>query len=146
MREKFWELELSELSQTEWEALCDNCGLCCLIKLRDEDEQVYYTSVSCKLLNTQTGQCSNYAKRLNHVPDCLQLNLELLPKLDWLPKTCAYRLRYQNKPLADWHPLLNPDQPALRAVSTHGAAGRCVSEVGLTEEQIEERVVQWVEF
>ena len=30
LREKFWELPLNELTDLEWEALCDGCGRCCL--------------------------------------------------------------------------------------------------------------------
>ena len=34
LRAKFWEnLPLEELNEAEWEALCDGCGLCCLVKL-----------------------------------------------------------------------------------------------------------------
>ena len=36
-KDKFWiNKKLTELSHSEWEALCDNCGKCCVIKLQNE--------------------------------------------------------------------------------------------------------------
>ncbi len=37
LRAQFWTLPLGELNAREWEALCDGCGRCCLVKLEDED-------------------------------------------------------------------------------------------------------------
>ena len=53
LRPQFWKkYPLAELNHAEWEALCDGCGLCCLIKLEDEElQEVAYTKVACKLLD-----------------------------------------------------------------------------------------------
>lgn len=106
---KFWEgKKLSELSREQWEALCDGCGRCCLHKVEDETTgRIYQTNLACRLLDLQTAQCSNYRHRRSHVPDCLQLRPDLVSKLYWLPKTCAYRLVDEGKPLPDWHYLVS---------------------------------------
>ena len=107
----FWESKtLAELTAAEWEALCDGCGKCCLHKLEDEDTgELFHTNVACKLLNLTTGRCTRYAERLRWVPDCVQLTPSLARQANWLPPSCAYRLRAEGKPLPDWHPLRTGD-------------------------------------
>ena len=53
----FWKKKkLEDFSKKEWEALCDRCGKCCVVKLEDVDtSKIYYTNVSCKLLCTKTA-------------------------------------------------------------------------------------------
>ena len=107
----FWEKPLRELSRAEWEALCDGCGKCCLHKLEDEATgEIHGTNVTCKLLDRHSCRCSNYRERKAFVPDCVRLTPELAGKLNWLPSTCAYRLRAEGRPLPDWHYLISGDR------------------------------------
>lgn len=121
MIDKFWTgKKLNQLNQEEWEALCDGCGRCCLQKLKNPTTgKVNYTWVACHLLDIDTCRCSDYELRHILVPDCLELEPDNIIKLRWLPKTCAYRLIAEGKPLPDWHPLItgNPDSVHRAGVS-----------------------------
>jgi len=44
------------------------------------------------------------------IPDCVRLDLKQLREIDWLPSTCAYRLRGDGQPLPDWHYLISGDR------------------------------------
>ena len=44
-----------------------------------------------------------------HVEDCIKLTPDNVGQLAWLPRTCAYRLIHEGKPLFDWHPLISGD-------------------------------------
>ena len=151
LRPQFWSrFALNELNHSEWEALCDGCGSCCLIKYIDNDddeELVEYTDVTCQLMDCATGYCQHYATRQEHVPDCIQLTMDNLPNMMWLPSHCAYKRLYKGQGLPSWHLLLTEDavvtQHEMRAANV-GVAGRCVSEIGMSDEEMETRVVNWV--
>lgn len=145
LRPQFWRrYTLDELTAPEWEALCDGCGLCCLIKLQDEDSnEIAYTRVACKLLNCQTAACNDYPQRQQWVPDCLQLTVELVQRINWLPSTCAYRRVQHRKPLPNWHYLISGSRQSV-IQAKKSAAGRCISENDVPEEEIEQHIVRWV--
>ena len=132
---KFWEEKsLAEMTQGEWESLCDGCGKCCLIKLEDADTGVFHsTDIACRLLDGDTCRCTDYAARSELVPDCVVLAPERLDALTWMPASCAYRLLNEGRPLPDWHPLVTGD-----AASTH-RAGKSVSGRVLGEDTVAER-------
>ena len=109
MSNRFWENKsLAEMSQTEWESLCDGCALCCMNKIEDEDSgEIFYTGSACHLLDISTCQCSDYANRVKKVSDCLQLTAETVDTFEWLPASCAYRRLAKGQKLEQWHPLLS---------------------------------------
>ncbi len=108
--------KLADMSESQWEDLCDGCGKCCLIRLEDDDTgEIYTTDVSCKLLDGVACTCRDYPNRQKFVPDCVKLTPQNMGELSWLPKTCAYRLVAENKPLHDWHHLISGDRSAVHA-------------------------------
>ena len=108
MRPLFWEEPIDSLNREEWEALCDGCGKCCLHKIEDEESGAFHaTNVACRLLDRTSCRCSNYKLRRVFVPDCVRLDAKRMREIDWLPSTCAYRLRGEGKPLPDWHYLVS---------------------------------------
>lgn len=124
----FWERPLESLSRSEWEALCDGCGRCCLHKVEDEDTgEIYATNVACKLLDLTTARCSDYRHRRAYVPDCLRLTIRNAGAIEWLPETCAYRLRARDLPLPEWHYLVCGDREAVHRAGI-SIIGKVVSE------------------
>lgn len=139
LSEQFWQQKsLLEMSDEEWEALCDGCGKCCYRKFiegRGKRQRLYFTRIACDLLDLETGRCQHYSQRFKLMPDCTKLTKKNLPDFTWLPKTCAYRLLYEGKPLPDWHPLLVGDQSEMHK-----------AKVMITNGIHEQDVIDWFEF
>lgn len=122
-RTPFWEKPLAALDHAEWEALCDGCGRCCVHKIEDEDTgEIHATNVACKLLDRRSGRCTDYSRRKLAVSDCVTLARGNVERLDWLPMSCAYRLRASGEPLREWHYLVSGDRESvhLAGQSTRG--------------------------
>jgi uncharacterized cysteine cluster protein YcgN (CxxCxxCC family) len=139
----FWKTKtLSQMTQAEWESLCDGCGKCCLNKLIDTDtEELFFTNVACRLLDTKSCQCTRYKDRSKLVKDCIPLTPRNVKTIRWLPDTCAYRLVAQGKDLYDWHHLVCGDRNAVHRAGM-SARGRIISEKDAGE--LEDHLVDWV--
>jgi uncharacterized protein len=137
----FWEAKrLDEMTEAEWESLCDGCGRCCLHKLRyEEDNSLSFTNVACRLLDLNSCRCSNYPERRKHVPDCVPLSPQVMDEIDWLPPSCAYRVLAEGRRLAWWHPLVSGDPDTVHRAGV-SVRGRAVSEdkAGLLEDHVAE--------
>ncbi|MEX2616134.1 MAG: YcgN family cysteine cluster protein [Alphaproteobacteria bacterium] len=139
----FWKLKtLSQMTQEEWESLCDGCGQCCLHKVEDADTgEIGLTDVACSLLDLHGCNCGDYANRRAKVPDCVQLTPGKAATLRWLPHTCAYRVIAAGGDLAWWHPLVSGDPDTVHE------AGISVRDKAVSENDVkdlERHIVDWL--
>ncbi len=141
----FWKTKtLEEMSGVEWESLCDGCGRCCLEKLEDEDTgKIYYTHVSCRLLDAGLCACKDYPNRSDHVPDCVRLTPDNVRTLSWLPPSCGYKLAAEGRDLYWWHPLISgsPDTVHEAGVSVRGRVEG--SEDTISDDELQDHIVTW---
>ena len=109
--DKFWETkQLKEMTKAEWESLCDYCGRCCLLCVRDRKTgKMNLLAVACQHLDTISCRCSIYEKRFKIEPTCLELSPDKIKRLKRLPYTCAYRCIVEGRKLEWWHPLVSGD-------------------------------------
>jgi uncharacterized protein len=135
----FWQTKsLEQMTAQEWESLCDGCGLCCLVRFEDEDSgQVIPTRVHCRLFDSNTCACSNYAERKAHVPDCVKLTPGNIAKLPWMPLSCAYRRLHEGKDLPAWHPLVTGDPESVHE------AGVSIRGETFSEDELEDLEDAW---
>jgi len=140
----FWENKsLDEMNQQEWESLCDGCGLCCLLKIEDEDSgELFYTNVVCEYHNNKRCCCTRYQERSTLVPDCIKVTPVVARTEKWLPGSCAYRLLAEGKPLFDWHPLISGDPDSVQQAGI-SIRDRVISEEFVHRDELPEHLVHW---
>ena len=138
----FWKRKtLAEMNATEWESLCDGCGLCCLNKIEEwESGDIYFTSIRCKLLDGESCRCKDYPNRWDFVPDCVQLTIDNVSTIEWLPPTCGYRLVSEGKDLPLWHHLVCGDRDAVHHERI-SQSGRMLAEGSVPEEDWEDHLI-----
>ena len=140
----FWKAKsMAEMSQKEWESLCDGCGKCCCIRFEDEDtEDIYITDVVCKLFDSQSCQCTDYTNRSKLVPDCVTLTPDNVDQLKWMPQTCAYRLISEGKNLPEYHHLVSGSRQTIHKAGM-SVQNAVISETEIDEEALTQRLVIW---
>lgn len=141
----FWETKsLQDMSNDEWESLCDGCGRCCLIKLEDDiTSKLAVTNVVCRYFDHDHCRCSEYQSRSKLVPDCVTLTPDNLEACYFMPPTCAYRLLAEGKPLPAWHPLITGSDQAMRELGI-SVADQVISEEVVHPDQLEEHIIDWI--
>ena len=143
----FWEIKsLAQMTQTEWESICDGCARCCLQKLEDEDTgEVYYTDLACRYLDLESCRCKDYANRTVRVHNCVSLSIDRMDALQWLPDTCAYRLLADGKGLSAWHPLISGTAASVLAAGI-SVKGKCIAETEVPCDRWEDHLIDWVQI
>lgn len=142
----FWRRKmLAEMTQEEWESLCDGCGKCCLLKLEEVTTgEVSYTEVACRLLDLGSCRCTRYSMRKQLVSECAHLSPETVATFSWLPSTCAYRLISEGEDLPWWHPLVSGDPETVHQAGI-SVRGRVIPEKQVDEDDLEDHIVTWPE-
>lgn len=152
----FWQHKtLAEMNNEEWEALCDGCAKCCLNKFIDDDEeegptailhqneQVHYSNIACRYLNSHKCECTQYELRTVLVPDCIKLTKENLKDIFFMPNSCAYRRLHEGRGLASWHPLLNGGKKSLMHKKQMSVRNKTISEDHVDMDKFEDYIVSW---
>ena len=93
----------------EWENICEQCGLCCLLKYCDNLGNIYLTNVRCAALNKETRKCDCYAPDMNNrdsgCNNCIALGgmrvtRETLNNEYPVPSFCPYVKNFCKNPVA----------------------------------------------
>lgn len=161
-KQDFWESKtLAQMSDLEWESICDGCAKCCLHKFIDDDdadvsvyeasgsehigesEQVHFTNIVCSLLNTKTCACNDYQNRTTLVPDCVKLTKDNLADIYYMPPSCSYRRLHEGRGLPSWHPLLNSGKKTAMHKAGMSIRGKTVNEDDVNLDGFEDYIALW---
>ncbi|MFP3928814.1 MAG: YcgN family cysteine cluster protein [Desulfobacteraceae bacterium] len=139
----FWKVKpLEQMSRSEWEAVCDGCGNCCLEKVEDEESgEISVIPVACEYLDTKTGRCLVYPDRMLVNSECIILTPESLREIPWLPETCAYRLLMEGRDLPDWHPLVSGSPETIHEAGI-SVRGRVVSGAYIHPDELQKKAAR----
>jgi uncharacterized cysteine cluster protein YcgN (CxxCxxCC family) len=158
MSERYWEEKsLSEMTESEWERICDGCAKCCLHKYIDDEsveeptptdninagEKILFTNIVCTLLNTKTCSCTRYSERSELVPDCVKLTKDNLQDIFFMPPSCSYRRLHEGRGLPSWHPLLNRNKKTAMHRAGMSVRGKTVFDHDVDLDNFEDYIAIW---
>lgn len=158
--DKYWETTpLAQMTEQEWEGVCDGCAKCCLHKFIDDEsvtepattdkfnvgEKIHYTNIACSLLNTKSCSCTQYLERTKLVPECVKLTKKNLQDIFFMPPSCSYRRLYEGRGLPSWHPLLNKGKKSAMHQAGMSVRGKTVFDKDVDIEQFEDYIALWPE-
>ena len=155
---KYWEVKvLEEMTDQEWEGICDGCAKCCLHKFIDDEdvteatstqhiqqgEKIHYTNIACGLLNTKSCACTKYTQRTKLVPECVKLTKDNLQDIFFMPLSCSYRRLYEGRGLPSWHPLLHKGKKSAMHKAGMSVRGKTIADHDVDLEQFEDYIALW---
>ncbi|MCF6456628.1 YcgN family cysteine cluster protein [Pseudoalteromonas sp. MMG024] len=159
LEDKFWlKKSLAEMNNEEWEAICDGCGKCCLHTFIDSDEQdesfestdvlregeeIIYTAIVCRYLDTKKCFCTEYENRTTLVPSCVKLTKDNIDNIFFMPPSCSYRRLHEGRGLASWHPLLNNGSKAVMHRMGISVKGRVMKDNQIDMDLFEDYIADW---
>lgn len=159
LEDKFWlKKSLAEMNNDEWEAICDGCGKCCLHTFIDSDEQeesfestdvlregeeIIYTAIVCRYLDTKKCFCTEYENRTTLVPSCVKLTKDNIDNIFFMPPSCSYRRLHEGRGLASWHPLLNNGSKAVMHRMGISVKGRVMKDNQIDMDLFEDYIADW---
>ena len=140
VRTSFWEqYSLEQLNTEEWEALCDGCAKCCLLKIVYK-KKTYMTNISCSKLEQDSCRCSDYKNRQKNVKNCIKLTKDNLRKNSkFLPASCSYKLLDEGKTLPHWHHLITNDKESVHKAN-QSIREYCVPEASVSPENLQDHI------
>lgn len=140
---QFWlTTPFDQMTEQQWESICDGCAQCCAHKLQDEDtDEIFYTNIVCRYLDSKKCQCSVYSERHTYVPDCIKITPQNAKTLTWIPETCGYKLLANGKSLPDWHPLMTGDPLSVQQANMT-VTNKVISEADIVMDDLEDYLVE----
>lgn len=74
----------------DWEAICNQCGLCCHEKVVLDDALIIDPDSPCSFFDTETRLCKVYEERFEKCPRCQKVGLKKAMFSPALPAGCGY--------------------------------------------------------
>ena len=100
-----------------------------------------YINIICKNYNLKESKCSDYKNCRSKVIDCVSVTSQTAQDFDWLPESCAYRLRARLRSLPYWHHLVSGDKSAVHRLG-HSVKGRVFPDGLVDSEELETTIVK----